>query len=204
MKKIDLRKKYEKLYKLRRGTMAIVRVPELLYLMIDGRGHPNTSTDFQDAMQLLFSLSYTMKFMMKLGKKAIDYAVMPPEALWWAEGRADFMNLKKDEWQWTLMILQPDVITEKVVQEAIAELKRKKKDLPALGKQQLVCFEEGECAQTLHIGPYDKEGPTIARLLEFIKAEGRTPRGKHHEIYFGDPRRANPETLKTIVRQPIS
>ncbi|WP_343418368.1 GyrI-like domain-containing protein [Candidatus Flexifilum breve] len=108
----------------------------------------------------------------------------------------------KDAYLWTMMILQPDVVTPDVF-AAIKPEVAKKKALPALDLLRLETYHEGLCAQILHLGPYDAEGPTIQRLHEFIAAQGKQRTGKHHEIYLGDPNKSAPDKLKTIIRQPI-
>jgi hypothetical protein len=203
MKTIDLRKMHRTLYTQRRGTATIVDVPPMLFLMIDGKGNPTTSSAFQDSVGALYSLAYTMKFMVKKGKKPADYPVMPLEGLWWAEDMRSFERFEKEKWEWTLMVLVPDVITQATVNEA-AELVRKKKSPQLLDRIRLERFDEGRAAQVLHIGPYENEAPTIEALHAFIRDNGARLRGKHHEIYFGDPRRGNPANLKTILRQPIA
>ena len=178
-------------------------MPQLRYLMIDGQGDPNTSNAWADAITTLYGLSYTLKFMIKKGPEAIDYGVMPLEAMWWSDDMSDFLNANKENWSWTAMILQPSFIDAKLIAAAKAELQRKMKDLPALDKVRLEDMTEGECAQLLHTGPYADEGPTIARLHAFIAGQGKALRGKHREIYLSDARRTDPEKLRTIIRQPV-
>lgn len=202
MKKMDLKKEFGALYKAT-AKPALIKVPKLRYLMIDGQGDPNTSKAFADTITTLYGLSYTMKFMLKKGPEAIDYPVMPLEALWWADDMEDFMKANKDKWKWTAMIMQPTIITAKTVKAAKAELDRKKKVLPAIDLVRLEDMTEGPCAQILHVGSYASEGPTIVKLHEFIKEQGKALRGKHREIYMSDARRVAPDKLKTIIRQPM-
>ena len=110
---------------------------------------------------------------------------------------------RKDEWQWTMMIMQPDFITRPLVKQAIAEVIEKRGDSPALEKIRLESFREGLSAQVMHIGPYSAEAPNIERLHNYIIESGHQLRGKHHEIYLGDPGRTKPEKLKTVLRQPM-
>jgi hypothetical protein len=182
--------------------VALVEVPELQFLMVDGAGDPNTSQEYQDAIQALYSLSYTLKFMIKKAGTGSDFVVMPLESLWWSgpEGELDVSD--KNAWQWTAMVLQPDFVTDGLVEEARRQASEKK-DVPALPKVRLESFHEGLAAQALHIGPYSEEGPTIERIHQFIRDSGYRPNGKHHEIYMSDPRRARPERLKTVIRQPV-
>lgn len=133
---------------------------------------------------------------------AIDYGVMPLEGLWWAEDMRQFGTADKSNWLWTAMIAQPDFITAAMVKDALIAA-QKKKSLAALAKLRFEAFSEGKCAQILHIGPFSEEGSTIARVHEFITASDSTLRGKHHEIYLSDIRRAAPEKWKTIVRQSM-
>lgn len=201
MDKIDLRKNLKHLYQPSAREVVQVEVPEFRFLMIDGAGDPNTSREYAEAIEALFSVSYTAKFMIKKGPLPIDFAVMPLEGLWWADDMTAFTNNEKAKWKWTMMIMQPSFLEEEVIKKAIAEAKQKKA-LPALDKLRYETFTEGKCAQLLHIGPFSEEGPTIERVHEFIDARtGR--RGKHHEIYLSDIRRADPKKWKTIIRQPM-
>ncbi|MDH3596479.1 MAG: GyrI-like domain-containing protein [Rhodospirillales bacterium] len=202
MKKLDLKKELKHLYGTTGKSIVLVDVPKMKFLMIDGQGNPNTAQAYSDAVQALFTLSYTLKFMIKKGANAVDYGVMPLEGLWWTDDLADFNPDDKDIWKWTAMIMQPEWITAELVEEAIRQAV-KKKALPALSNARFQVFEEGKAAQCLHVGPYAEEATTIERLHEFIQGQGLTLTGKHHEIYLSDPRRAAPDKLKTIVRQPI-
>ena len=192
----------KQLYRPSPKVVAVVDVPELPFLMVDGTGNPNTAPAYAEAIEALYSISYTLKFMLKRGPAALDYAVMPLEGLWWADDMAAFTSLDKDAWRWTMMIAQPEAITEELFRQAVAQAGRKKA-APGLPRLRLERFCEGRAMQILHIGPYATEGPTIERLHRFIAEQGCKRRGKHHEIYLSDPRRAAPEKLKTIIRQPI-
>lgn len=201
MQKVDLKKELKHLYQPSAKEVVQVEVPTFQYLMVDGEGDPNTSQEYAQAVEALFSVSYTAKFMVKKGAQGIDYAVMPLEGLWWADDMSAFIANDKSRWKWTMMIMQPHFVANDVIQAAISEVKRKKA-LPAVGKLRLEAFSEGSCAQVLHIGPFSEEGPTIERLHSFIDA--RTGRdGKHHEIYLSDIRRADPAKWKTIIRHPM-
>lgn len=179
----------------------IVDVPDLGFLMIDGTGDPTGSQQYQEAIGALYSLSYGAKFALK--KSGVEFRVMPLEGLWWSSDPAAFELNRRSDWRWTAMIMQPDAVTAEVIEMVRAGAMRKKPQ-PALAKVRLARFHEGLAAQVMHIGPYSAEGPTIKRLHDFIAEQGHHLRGKHHEIYLGDPRRAAPEKLKTIVRQPIA
>lgn len=202
MQKIDLRKEWKHLYRPSAEKVERVDVPEMKFLMIDGHGDPNTSRDFADAIEALFGVSYTAKFIVKKGETAIDYSVMPLEGLWWVENMADFSIESKENWDWTLMIMQPAYATQDVLTAAMADV-HKKKNPPALSKLRFETYQEGPAAQIMHIGPFADEGPTIQKVHQFIEDNSYHLSGKHHEIYLSDIRRAAPEKLKTIIRQPI-
>ena len=202
MSRIDYKKEFKNLYTGSARQPALVDVPTLSYLRIDGIGDPNTSSAYQEAVQALFSLAYTIKFSIKRSTAAIDYGVMPLEGLWWMEDMRQFSVARKDEWKWTMMIMQPAIVTLQMVDACRLELARRK-DLAALSKAQFVTSKEGKAAQILHIGPFIEEGPTIEKLHGFIEAHGLKLTGKHHEIYLSDIRRAAPAKWKTIIRQPV-
>jgi hypothetical protein len=132
-----------------------------------------------------------------------DYVVPPLEGLWWAEDMTAFTSANKDDWDWTMMIMQPDWITSDMFAQT-CELVKKAKNPNALPKLRMEPYHEGLSVQILHRGSYDDEAPTIARLHnEFMPDNNLTAAGKHHEIYLSDPRRVAPEKLKTILRQPV-
>lgn len=200
MPKLDLKKQMKVVYGASAKEVRQVEVPPMRYLMVDGLGEPG-STDYVQAVEALFTVSYITKFMVKRGPLGIDYGVMPLEGLWWADDWSVFTSRDKAAWQWTMMIHQPDLVPDEVIHAAIAHAKQRKA-LPALPKLRLETFNEGLCAQVLHVGPFDEEGPTIERLHAFITERGELT-GKHHEIYLSDIRRAAPAKWKTILRQPM-
>jgi len=202
MEKIDFKKKLKHLYGASAKEMSVVDTPELRYLMLDGKGDPNTSEEYSHGVEALFSLSYTLKFMLKKGKEAINYGVLPLEALWWAEDMSSFTDNDKSNWQWTLLMMQPDFISREHVEQATRQVEEKKNP-PALQKIYFETLNEGKCAQIMHIGPFSEEGPTIEKLHQFIAQQGCELQGKHHEIYLSDIRRAAPEKWRTIIRQPF-
>jgi hypothetical protein len=151
----------------------------------------------------MYGAAYTLKFMSKLSKKdPVDYPVMALEGLWWVEG-GEFSFDRKDNWAYTLMILVPDLITQAKFQEALSQMRQKKGDQPDFARLRLESFQEGLCIQTMHIGPYDTEPATIEKMDNFARENGYRLHGKHHEIYLGNPLRAQPEKLKTILRHPV-
>jgi hypothetical protein len=171
------------------------------FLMIDGAGDPNTSQEYQDAVGILFELSYALKYMV-LGSLGIDYQVMPLEGLWWADDMTRFSMENKETWKWTAMIMQPDFVTEQMVAQVRDELSAKEGH-DILETLRFETFYEGKAAQILYIGPYAEEGPVIGRIHGHIFENGHRPSGKHHEIYLSDPAKTSPEEMKTVIRQPF-
>ncbi len=202
MEKIDLKKQWKHLYQPPVGEITTVNVPPLTYLMVDGEGDPNTSKSFEQAVEALYSLSYTLKFSLKKSPRAIDYGVMPLEGLWWADDPCVFFQTDKSTWKWTAMILQPEFISRANVDAAFDEVSRKKNPI-AIDRVRFETLDEGDSAQTLYLGPFPGEGPTIQRMHDVILAAGKELQGKHHEIYLSDPRRTAPAKLRTILRQPM-
>jgi len=201
MMKIDFKKELKHLYNPSSKKVVIVDVPKMNFLMVDGAGDPNTAKEYKDAVEVLFAVSYALKFLVKKGN-AIDYGVMPLEGLWWTDDMTQFSTENKDIWKWTSMIMQPKYVTEDLVGQALEQVE-KKKNLSALSEIRYGSFHEGLSVQIMHIGPYSDEGPTIEKLHNFIREAGHELRGKHHEIYLSDPRRSAPEKMKTVIRQPM-
>ena len=212
MKTLDLKKEFKHLYQPSAKKVEIVQVPRLQFAMIDGAiekgSEPGKSPLFAEATMTLYSISYTLKFMLKKRKtNPIDYPVMALEGLWWVEDGM-FDITVKDNWFYTLMIMQPDVITQDLFDGGLEQVRKKRGDSPALSKLQLADYEEGLCVQTMHIGPYATEPATIERMRACAQENGYRDLvgsgGKHHEIYLGDPRKADPAKLKTVLRHPVS
>ncbi|MFF1540553.1 GyrI-like domain-containing protein [Microbacterium sp. NPDC058269] len=196
-------------YRAKRGEFRIVEVPPLQYLMIDGAGDPNTSPAYRDAVSALFPLAYALKFASR-NDLGIDTVVMPLEGLWHAPDMESFTSRRdKSAWMWTMMIMVGDHITEAMfaaAAESVAQKAAKKKEpIAALDSVRLETLEEGTCVQTLHVGPFDDEGPVLDDLHHrFIPENGLRMRGLHHEIYLSDLRRTDPSKLRTILRQPVA
>ncbi len=201
MSKVDLKKELKEFYFPPARRVSLVDVPALNFIMIDGKGDPNTSQAYRESIEALYSVSFTLKFAAKK-EQGVDYTVMPLEGLWWADDMAAFATGDKMAWKWTSMMMQPSFITEALVDQA-REQAAGKRALPASAHMRFERYHEGLSAQIMHIGPYADEGPTIEKLHTFIEHSGYKRRGKHHEIYLGDPRRAAPEKLKTVLRQPV-
>lgn len=201
MSAYDVKRELKQLYAPKNTDWALVDVPGQRFIAVDGRGDPNTSTEYAHAVEALYTVAFTIKF---AGKRAgRDFVVAPLEGLWWADDPQVFTARAKGSWHWRMLISQPDWITE----EAIADAKRAaaaKKSLPAIADVRPEVLHEGLSAQVLHIGPYDDEGPVLARLHEeWLKANDLRMTGLHHEVYIGDPRRSDPAKLRTVLRQPV-
>ncbi len=202
MEKADFKKKLKHLYNPSSKEVSVVDEPPMNFLMVDGEGDPNGSKPYKDAVEALYAVSYALKFMVKKERR-IDYGVMPLEGLWWVEDMSRFSVEDREDWRWTMMISQPEHVTEALFEEAGARVESKKNP-PALPKLRFEAFHEGRAAQILHLGPYSEEGPNVERVHQAIEADGHKRAGRHHEVYLTDPNRTAPERLKTIIRQPFS
>jgi hypothetical protein len=199
--KYDLKRAHRELYA-PRAEFTMVEVPPMRYLAIHGHGDPNTAPEYADAIEALFGVAYSVKFTSKreLGR---DFVVGPLEALWRADDPAVFLTREKSAWSWTALIAQPDWIDDELVAGAV-EAVRAKGGTPTLDRLRLEELHEGASVQILHIGSYDDEAPTLARLHdEWMPQHGLTFNGDHHEIYLSDARRTAPEKLRTVLRQPV-
>lgn len=203
MEKIDFRTYLKPLYgPTRRQGFHLVDVPTMRFLMIDGHGDPNTEKAYREAVETLYGVAYALKFASKRQLER-DYTVPPLEGLWWSRDMKSFLTREKDKWDWTMMIMVPDWIGPAMIATTIDTIKRKKAPA-ALDRLRVEPLDEGRAVQVLHVGPYDDEGPVLEKLHgEYLPANGLAPTGKHHEIYLSDPRRASPDKLKTILRQPV-
>ncbi len=202
MAKLDMKRELRHLYAPPKDQPVVVDVPQMSFLMIDGRGDPSTSAAYMEAIEALFMVSYSIKFTVKRREPERDYTVMPLESLWWSDGQSESWLEDRGAWSWTAMIAQPPVVTEKLVRRAVAGA-GEKKDLPALAGLRFEIFREGLSVQILHVGAYEAELPTIEKLHAFIAEHDYPMRGNHHEIYLSDPHRTPPDRLKTVIRQPI-
>jgi hypothetical protein len=201
MQKYDVKKAYPALYSPKAGAFSETVVPPLQYLAVEGEGDPNVAPAYAAAVEALFSTSYTLKFQSKAQGR--DYVVGPLEALWTADDPSAFVSRDKGSWKWTALINQPEWITTDDVTAALAAAAEKKPN-PALSSTRLITLDEGRSIQILHVGSYDDEAPTLARLHdEYLPQNGLTFNGLHHEVYLSDARRTAPEKLKTVLRQPV-
>ncbi|WP_286908159.1 MULTISPECIES: GyrI-like domain-containing protein [Clostridium] len=212
--KLDYKKEFKDLY-LPKNEPMVVDVPEMNFIMVDGKGNPNDEEgEYKSAVEILYALSYAIK-MSKKGSYNIEgyfeYVVPPLEGLWWVENdEMDFT--KKDKFEWTSMIRQPEFVTKEVFEWACSEVLRKKPDLN-VSKARLQSFREGLCVQIMHIGSYDDEPKTVEKLDKYVEDNNLinaistiNEQGiikRHHEIYLSDPRKTSLDKLKTVIRHPV-
>ncbi len=201
MATIDFKKQFKHLYQLAADEVAVVEVPAMNFLMLDGSGDPNGAT-YTDAVGKLYAVAYALKFLLKKRDAERDYTVMPLEGLWWTREGTVWYDTDRANWCWTIMIVQPEGITEELFEQARSEVERKKQF--DLAYMRFAAFTEGRAAQILHSGPYSEERPTIDRLHAFLEQRDWQASGRHHEIYLNDPFRTAPERLRTIIRQPFA
>ena len=187
-----------------RGSFRVLDVPELRYLMVDGHGDPSSSPSFAAAVETLYPVAYALKLASKR-ELGVDYVVPPLEGLWWADDMDVFTTARdKSAWDWTLLLLVPEWVEDDHVAAAVTQVAAKKRP-PRIDDLRCAPLTEGRCVQTLHVGPFEDEGPVLARLHEeFLPAHGLRPTGTHHEIYLSDLRRVEPAKLRTILRQPVT
>jgi hypothetical protein len=186
------------------GTVRFVEVPERRCLMIDGEGEPG-GPGFQEAIGGLFGTAYTLKFALK--REGIQTNVGYLEGLWSRLGTAAGVPLTEpvgdpSAWRWTLFMDLPEAATDADVTAAI-ETAWAKHPTMAMGRLRIERWREGAVVEAMHIGPYSTEPETIGRMLAAAEAAGLHPTGPHHEIYVGDPNRADPLKLRTVLRQPV-
>ncbi|MCX7922536.1 MAG: GyrI-like domain-containing protein [Clostridia bacterium] len=207
-KAFDYKKEFKNLY-MPKDKPVLVEVPSINFIMVDGRGDPNNNQEFDEAVELLYGLSYTIKMSKKKGSEPegyFEYVVPPLEGLWWVDDDK-FSFEERDNWKWTVMIRQPEFVNKEVFDWACKEFNIKKPGLKP-EKARFEAFEEGLCVQMMHIGPYATEPETVGQMDGFMKHEGLKGRlvdgGKHHEIYLSDPRKSKPESMKTVLRHPVA
>lgn len=183
---------------------AVVDVPEMSFLMVDGHGDPNTAPAYRAAVEALYTAAYAARAVAKAALGRV-HVVAPLEGLWSAADLAVFRTRDKAAWDWTMMIGQPDWLTPEMVGEALSAARRRKGAPAALDLLRFERYAEGRSVQVLHVGSYDDEAPTLARLHdEYLPDHGLVPTGRHHEIYLSDPRRTEPARCRTVLRQPVA
>ncbi|SDM59684.1 GyrI-like domain-containing protein [Acetanaerobacterium elongatum] len=214
MEKLDFKKQKE--FYLPPTEPTLINVPAMRFIMVDGKGNPNIERgEYQQAVEILYALSYTIKMSKLSGQQPkgyIDYTVAPLEGLWWLEDSTDMDFSQKSKYCWTSMLRQPEFVTQEVFSWACGEVAKKKPHID-VSRARLCDFEEGLCVHIMHIGPYETEPHTLAKVDAFIEQQGLKtnidavlPDGtirRHHEIYLGDPRRISPKKRKTVLRHPV-
>lgn len=208
MEKIDFKKVYKQFY-MPKKIPAIIDVPTFNYIAIEGKGNPNEQDgEYQEALQLLYAIVFTIK-MSKMGEHKLDdyyeYVMPPLEGLWWMPGKEGIDYQNKQDFHFVSMIAQPDFVDEEVFVWACKEVE-KKKGLDT-SKAKFISMNEGCCVTCMHLGSYDDEPATLDQMHKFADEMGYefdlSDERRHHEIYLSDPRKGNPEKLKTVIRVPI-
>lgn len=204
MEKIDFKKTLKNLYSPSQKDFTIVNIPTMNFLTIRGKGNPNSSEEFQEAVEAIYAVSYSIKMSPKKGttpKGYFEYVVSPLEGLWWISGE-EFNLMEKDRFEWKIMIMQPEFVNNEIVKSAI-ELSKRNKENSSIKKIKFESYSEGLSVQIMHISSYDEENETIKKMNDFIKDKNLAKNGLHHEIYLSDPRKTSPDSLKTVLRQPV-
>lgn len=204
----DFKKEYKEFY-MPPKKPGIVKIPEMNYIAVRGKGDPNSEDgEYKNSIGMLYAVAFTIK-MSKMGSHKIDgyfdYVVPPLEGFWWQEGTDGIDYSHKETFNFISVIRLPDFVTKEEFDWAVTEAERKKKI--DLSKVEFFAYDEGECVQCMHIGPYDNEPLTIDAMHEYAAQNGYvtdiSPTRMHHEIYLSDPRKCAPEKLKTVVRHPV-
>ena len=196
----------------RPGFVDFIDVPELGFLSVTGRGAADAEA-FTEAVGALYSVSHSVQRLLQQ-RHGTAPRMQRLEALWWTEdedpqplvrvaaaGETATMAGDPATWCWQAMIRQPDPIDAQVVAQALHPARAPR--VPALDSVRYIRWTEGRCAQVVYVGPHADQAPTVARLHEAIAEAGRRPRGRHHELYVGDPRRIDPDRLRTVLRRPV-
>ncbi len=210
MDKLDYKKQFKELYQ-PSAKPVVIEVPEMIFISVSGNGDPNTCSEYKEALEILYGLSFAIKMSKMNGTQPdgyFEYVVPPLEGLWYADGVSfDGVNVTdKNEFRWISMIRQPEFVTDEVFDAAKTALQKKKPHLD-ISKAKLMKYDEGLCVQIMHKGAYDDEPASIMQMKQFVAengyAEDFSDGRYHHEIYLSDPRKTAPEKLKTVIRHPI-
>ena len=207
MAKLVLDENITRLYSPSARYVSTVTVPELKFLMIDGKievgKNIKTSDSFQKALNVLSGISFTLKFMSKLDRKnPVDFNIMPMEAMWDLPENPDLNNRRG--WSWTLMAMQPENITQEMVDKATDSLRKKQGEVPALNLIRYEYFHEGSAIQIMHVGSPELASMTHDRMKDYADYKGYEMTGRYHEIYISDPRHEHPDKERTIIRHPVN
>ena len=188
---------------------ALIDVPTMNYIAVRGQGDPNQpDSEYKRSIQDLYSVAYTIK-MSKKGSHHIpgyfDFVVPPLEGFWWQDGDQGIDFTRKDRFHFVSCIRMPDFVDWATFNWAVQTASTKKQlDLTNV---EFLTLDEGRYAQIMHVGTYDEEAATIAKLTDFVTQNDLQPdysaTRRHHEIYLSDPRRTKPENCKTVIRIPV-
>lgn len=204
----DYKKEYKEFY-LPKDRPAIVDVPEMNYIAVRGRGDPNVEGgEYKESIGLLYGIAFTIKMSKQSDRRMdgyFDFVVPPLEGFWQQEGGGENDYAHKESFQFISVIRLPEFVTKAEFAWAVQEAEAKKRT--DFSKVEFLTVNEGLCVQCMHIGPYDDEPETVAKMEEFMTAQGYaldiTDQRLHHEIYLSDARKVAPEKLKTVIRHPI-
>lgn len=200
---IDLKRDLPTRYRPGSREFTEVIVPPTTYLTVDGHGDPNTSPEYLAAVRALYTTGYAVRAAFR-DATARAFVVGPLEGLWSSADPTTFVTRDKSAWEWTMMIPLPEAVADGVIAQGLAGAAAKGSGLP-IDRVQPRRLDEGRCLQIMHIGSFDDEAPTLARLHdEIMPARGLTFNGRHHEIYLSDPRRVAAERRRTVLRQPVA
>ena len=204
----DYKKEYKEFY-MPKTKPSIVTMPGMNYIAVRGQGDPNMEDgEYKQSIGLLYGIAYTIK-MSKKGDHRIegyfDFVVPPLEGFWWQDGVDGIDYANKENFKWISVIRLPEFVTKEDFEWAVEEATKKKKT--DFSKAEFLTYDEGECVQCMHIGPYDDEPATVERMHAYMENLGYvldiTDRRHHHEIYLSDARKVAPEKRKTVLRHPI-
>ena len=204
----DYKKEYKEFY-LPKDKPSIVTVPSMNYLAVRGQGDPNAEdSEYKATIGLLYGIAFTIKMSKRCGHAIegyFDYVVPPLEGFWWQDGAQEIDYARKEDFHFLSVIRLPDFVTRRDFDWAVQEAARKKKT--DFSKVEFLTYDEGLCVQCMHIGPYDDEPATVARMHAYMQEQGYlldiTDTRLHHEIYLSDARKVAPEYCKTVLRHPI-
>lgn len=204
----DFKKEYKECY-LPKNQPQIIQVPNINYLAVRGKGDPNLKGGaYQQAIGVLYAVAYTLKMSSKTGhtmKGFFEYVVPPLEGFWRQDDAQEIDYSKKENFHWISVIRLPDFVTpEDVAWAAETASKKKKMDCSSV---EFLTVEEGLCVQMMHLGPFEQEPASVARMDAYLLEHGyendMSDQRLHHEIYLSDARRVAPEKWKTVIRHPI-
>lgn len=204
----DFKKEQKELYQPKTAP-ALVHVPKMNYLAVRGKGDPNDPDgEYARSIPLLYGVAYTLKMSPRAGHVIdgfFDYTVPPLEGFWWQPGLAGVDYANKAGFHFLSLLRLPDFVTRADFDWAVESATAKKKT--DLSPVEFFPCDEGLCVQCMHLGPYDAEPQTAAKMHDFMRRQGYaldiTDTRCHHEIYLSDPRKCDPARLKTVLRHPV-